>query len=262
MVAISFLTLLLFLPVLEINPRVALASCHRAKEQIYVKAQNNGSDPLRIGTRSRILMRNRDLDQTCPPTGVPRDDGGWTGAATLSTAHIRPGLVTSSDRSKFVEIGWVEVWRDSDTSSQAPSRKRWYVFSEKQANWNVTDVTLQHAPNLEPGNEDLWRIRLRDNGSGWKLSVNFIIGQGWVLFKEYNTNWDRGVPIAETERFTGGTGMADTQDVLLWQRPGDGQWVVWKDNRCWKHEDNIPGQWSYDHQGPNSYGINHSGIFC
>lgn len=161
-----------------------------------------------------------------------------------------------------MEIGWLEVWEGNDTSSQAQGKKDWYVFSQKIVDFNATDSTWQLAFNLEVGNEDLWRIRLRDDESGWKLSVNFIIGQGWVLFKEYNTNWNRAVPMAETERFGDGTGMADTQDDLLWQRPGDGLWVDWADNRCFTHTDNLAGGWEYDRTGPNSFGINHSGIFC
>ncbi|MBI4259882.1 MAG: hypothetical protein HY658_04890, partial [Actinobacteria bacterium] len=189
-------------------------SCSNA-EQIFIRAAQSPSDSSPVyayGTRSRITMRNRDLDPACP-AAYPPDSTGFYGAVSLSTAHINRGI-TGSYAGYQVEIGWVEVWEGNDTSGQGAGLKDWYVFSEKQANWDIKDITTQLSFNLDPGNDDWWRASAvaKPNGTtDWKLAVNFLIGQGWVDFKTYNTEWDFGVPMGETERKGTDTGMMDYQ---------------------------------------------------
>jgi hypothetical protein len=236
------------------------------KEQFFIRGlHDDGSTALRKGTWSTILMRNRDLDPDCPGPGTPNSGGIPLGTAfTVSTAHVRPGVSTFSDAGKWVEIGWLEVWEGLDTSSQAQGKKQWYVFASKAVDYESTDFTPQLAPNLEPGNEDMWRIQTTNDDSGWKLSVNFILGLGWVEFKTYTTNWSRGVPLAEAERKGTGTGLADEQRLLQWKRPGDDQWVNWEKQDCYQHIDNLSDPfWLWDKIAAAHFKIvQQGGVFC
>jgi hypothetical protein len=232
------------------------------REQYFVRAAtNSGGTPTRQGTLSWILMANRDLDTGCSAS-VPPGQGcthGFTGAATLSTAHTNPGLVSTTDQGKQVEIGWLEVWHDADTSSQAQSRKDWYIFTEKEVDFNCTQWSTQLAPNLDPNTQDIWKISAVNGSSGttdWHLSVNFIIQQGYVDIETYNTDWNAGVPLGETERFGGGTGMSDDQTNLQW-KTSTGTWVDWQDNKCWQHVDMTAGEWDYVRASGHAFDIEH-----
>ncbi len=222
------------------------------REQFFVRALNNDGQPItRRGTLSRILMRNRDLDPDCPanypPTnGCPPGDG-WDGAATLSTAHMRSGLSTSTDQGKWIEIGWVELWHSADTSSQSADKKDWYLYTSKARNFDCQKQSLQLATNLDPGNDDIWRIsatKLDDGTTDWSLAVNFVIEQGYYTVETYNTEWDTGVPMAETERFGNDTCMTDAQYNLQWKTSSG--WESWQRNDCWEHTDLTGGEWYYD----------------
>jgi hypothetical protein len=172
---------------------------------------------------------------------------------------MRPGIVSSSDQGKQIEIGWLEVWHDADTSSQAQPKKDWYVFTEKLVDFNCTHYTTQLAPNLDPNNDDIWRISGVPGGGGttnWHLAVNFAIGQGYVDVEIFNTNWDTGVPIGEVERFGGGTGMSDEHSNLQWKSSG-GTWSDWQGNQCWQHFDLTAGEWDYDRSSIASFDVLH-----
>jgi hypothetical protein len=259
--ALAGASVLLALTVAGATP--ALAECEQTDiEQLFVNAENRaGEAPLRVGTLARILLRNRDLDQDCPGARQPGDacDDAFYGAVTVSTAHMRPGIVDLEDRGKWIEIGWAEVWHSNDTSSQDESLKDWYVFAEKGVDFACTQFTSQLAPNLDPGTDDIWRIS-GDGAGTWTLSVNFAIGQGYVDFETYHTNWGKGVPLAETERFGNGTGMADHQYNLQWKTATG--WNSWVTNDCYLHVDNTGGQWDYDFLSDTAFDIDHAGVFC
>jgi hypothetical protein len=242
---------------LTANP--GYAACGN-KEQYFIVAQNDsGIFVDRKGTQATILMRNRDLDQDCG--GNPPGSGscGFSVPFTVSTAHLRPGL-SGVDQSKIVEIGWAELWATGDTSTQAESKKNWYVFSRKYVDGNCTQARNQLAPNLDPGTTDLWRITGVDKPNGttdWNLEVNFQLGGGWVLFEIYNTNWNKGFPMAETERLGDHTGMAEDQTGLRWLNLGN--WADWADNGCWRHIDQATSEWDYVRRSNNSFDLLHQG---
>ena len=224
------------------------------KEQYFIVAENSSQIAVeRKGTQATILMRNRDLDQGCgggDPSGC-----GFPVPFSVSTAHMRPGL-SGIDAQKIIEVGWAEIWATGDTSTQAQSKKDWYVFSRKYVDGNCTQARNQFAPNLDPGNTDIWRISGTDKPNGttdWDLDVNFQIGAGWVQFETYNTNWNQAYPMAETERLGDHTGMMDDQASLKWLFSGS--WANWAEHRCHSHSDTALNEWDYVRRSTNSFDV-------
>lgn len=231
------------------------AACN-TKEQYFILAENASQIAVeRKGTQATILMRNRDLDQDCGGSPPGAGSCGFSTPFTVSTAHMRPGL-SGIDNTKIIEIGWAELWTSGDTSTQAESKKDWYVFSRKYVDGNCTQARNQIALNLDPGNTDIWRISGTDKPNGttdWDLEVNFQIGAGWVLFETYNTNWNQAYPMAETERLGDHTGMMDDQTSLKWLFGGD--WADWGDHRCHTHTDQALNEWDYVRRSTNSFDV-------
>jgi hypothetical protein len=228
-------------------------------EQYFARIANAGDrGPIYSrGLIETIKFKNRDLDPDCQ-SGVPENDFGWSGAATLSTGHMEAGIF-GADLCRHVEIGWVNVWKPGAASGdQSFSRKNSYTFTEKQiGDCSFADITLTLSTAYVPEDPDDFRIQAfpQDNGTtDWRLWVNHRNGGGYVLKTSYNTSWDFGVATGEAERFAPKTGMGDNHSDL--QYLPSGSWVGWPLNICQQHQGTLDNLvWDYDRLSTTEFQI-------
>jgi len=238
--------------------RSALGANCGDNEQLFIRAENASGNPMyRLGTLSRIYPFNRNLDTDCPHSG------GANGAYTLSTAHLSSGNGNCAQ----VEIGHQLLWKGSDVSSQDLSKKIFYVFTEQQTTCTgISDFWHQSAANIETNNDDIWRVsgvEQPGGGAQWHLSVNFVLGQGYVELAVYDTAWNSGIPNGETERFGEGTGLRDSQWNLQFKKT-DGTWINWPHLGCSSHPNHFTSSpWRWDDTSTSSYEVAQSGgVWC
>ena len=229
----------------------ALAASCAADEQIFVRS--TASRTSMKGTTNQILLRDRPLETSCTTSNSCTADI----VMTLSTAHVDRDFTQNSPSGDWVEIGWVEHW------SIAGSQHTWSVFTEKGRNFSKLDCFEQPAPNLNPGTYDLWRASGAVGANGttdWTMRVDFLIGQGFVTVKTYNTSWGStgSVALGESERRGDGSGMADTQ-VGLQYKNTSGTWVNWPGVDCVQ---DIGPIWEWNRLSNNSYEVIQNGSIC
>jgi len=95
------------------------------------------------------------------------------------------------------------------------------------------------------------------------MSVNYLDGSGWHDLKTYNTNWDWGVALGETERFSApGTGMSDDQSALRYKN-GSGSFVDWPNVDCVQDRQSGVGDvWQWHRLSDTHYEVIKDGTSC
>lgn len=223
------------------SPALAVLPICNVAQHIFVRASANAADTR--GSTNTSLVRTRDLDNDCQ--GI-----------TFSTAHIARGLPGSGLFDQQVEMGWQRI-RQADGSIILCE------FWEKQyVSIVVFDNRCGSQTSVAYGQDVRLRISNVSGTDKWQPAIDYLNGGGFHDRGDpFQTAFDRGFAMGETERKGNDTGMVEDQTNLDYYKVVDGpdEWRNYPGVNCILDE---TGDWSWHRVTDNSYTVTHEDNAC